>query len=218
MRQIENELGSAISHLIGAVLGVFALIALTAYSVQYASIYHVVSFVIFGVSLILLYTASTVYHFIDVKAKAKRIMKRVDHMMIFVLIAGTYTPICIVALSGPVGNTMLAVIWSVALMGILLKAFWIDAPRWLGTGMYIAMGWLAVFVLYPLRITLPVGGFFWLALGGILYTIGGVIYATKKPNFAGKWFGFHEIFHVFVLLGSACHFIVMAKYIMAMSL
>ncbi|MBP8865960.1 MAG: hemolysin III family protein, partial [Acetobacterium sp.] len=134
------------------------------------------------------------------------LLKKLDHAMIFILIAGTYTPFCLLCLTGTMRTAMMVAIWGVALIGIILKVAWIHMPRWLGTGLYIFLGWFALFVLGPLYQALPLPGFMLLVGGGVMYTIGGVIYAIKKPNF-GKNFGFHELFHIFVILGSFCHFI-----------
>lgn len=140
-------------------------------------------------------------------------LKRVDHMMIFVLIAGTYTPFCLIPLRQSIGRPMLVVIWSIAGLGIFLKIVWLSAPRWLYTAQYIVMGWVVVFAMGPLLENLRPGGFVFLVLGGVIYTLGGLIYAIKWPRIKGKWFGFHEVFHLFVLAGSFCHFITIALYL-----
>lgn len=204
---------SALTHLIGAVLSCVAVVNLVLKALETGSMIHVIGFGIFGTSLVLLYTASTIYHIIDKPEAMRRVYKRIDHMMIFVLIAGTYTPVCLIALSGPVGTTLLTIIWAIAISGIIMKAFWIDAPRWLTTGLYILMGWLVVVAIYPIFTSLPKEGFKWLVTGGIVYTIGGVIYGLKWPLKNNKWFGFHELFHLFVLGGSACHYIMVYSYL-----
>ncbi|MEG2650165.1 MAG: hemolysin III family protein, partial [Eubacterium sp.] len=140
-------------------------------------------------------------------------LKKLDHAMIFLLIAGSYTPFCLLCLTGPMRIGMMAAIWGVAIIGILMMVFWIGMPRWLNTTLYIALGWFALFALKPLYEALPTGGFVLLILGGVLYTIGGVMYGLKKPNFSQRW-GFHEIFHIFVLLGSACHFAAVFRYLL----
>jgi hemolysin III len=136
-------------------------------------------------------------------------------MMIFVLIAGSYTPICMIVLGGKRGYTLLAVVWGIAIVGMTIKALWITCPKWFSSVIYIAMGWVCVFVFGPLLNTLPIGAFLWLLGGGVVYTIGGVIYALKLPIFNSKHknFGSHEVFHLFIMGGSICHFIFMFLYV-----
>ena len=208
----KKELTSAFTHLGGAIFGVVgtALLLNTKTSNNITSL----AFIIFGVSMILMYSTSTAYHFIDKsKQKAKLIMRKLDHIMIFVFVAGTYTPICLITLNGSVGYRLLALVWSITLAGVFIKLFWITAPSWVSSLLYILMGWVAVFVLSPLKNTMAPGGMYWLFAGGVLYTIGGVIYALKKPNINSSYFGFHELFHIFVLAGSLCHYVMMYFYI-----
>lgn len=134
--------------------------------------------------------------------------------MIFVLIAGTYTPICLVSLHGIWGWVLFGLIWGMAILGIFLKFFWMNAPRWFSTLIYVVMGWLAIIAFVPLQRAVSWKGVALLLAGGLAYTVGAVIYALKKPNIACKYFGFHEIFHVFVLLGSACHIAFMFLYVL----
>ncbi|NDL66753.1 PAQR family membrane homeostasis protein TrhA [Anaerotalea alkaliphila] len=204
---------SALTHFIGVLLSLGALGMLVARASAMGGALHVASFAVFGASLVLLYSASTLYHAVDAGPKVDRLLKRIDHMMIFVLIAGTYTPVCLIPLEGTIGIVLLATVWGVAATGILLKAFWIHAPRWLSTGMYILMGWIVVFAIHPLFRSLSGPGFAWLVAGGVSYTIGGLVYGAKWPPFKSRWFGFHELFHVFVLAGSACHFILVYAYL-----
>ena len=204
---------SALTHFVGAVLSCVAVVALILRAVELGSPLHIVSFAVFGLSLVGLYTASTVYHMIDKPEAMRQVFRRVDHMMIFVLIAGTYTPICLIALHGKTGYTLFAIIWAVAISGIIMKAFWINAPRWLTAGLYILMGWLVIIAIQPIISALPVQGFRWLFAGGVVYTIGGIIYALKWPLKNNQWFGFHELFHLFVLGGSFCHFVLIIAYI-----
>ena len=208
---------SGLTHLLGAILSIVALILLVYYSVKHATVWHIVAFSIFGASLILLYTASSLYHLLPLSEKGVTILRKIDHMMIFVLIAGTYTPICLVALRGPWGWSLLSIIWLIAIAGIILKGFWFNIPRWLSTLIYALMGWLAVTVLYPLIKTIPLGGFIWLVEGGLLYTIGAVIYGLKWPNITARFLGFHEIFHIFVMMGSFSHFMLMFRYILPLN-
>ena len=161
--------------------------------------------------MFLLYTASTTYHSLDISAKVNRRLQKMDHMMIFILIAGTYTPVCLLTLPKPSGLMLLAAVWGIALVGIFIKGFWITCPKWFSSTIYIAMGWLCVLAMVPLVQTLPTAAFIWLVAGGVIYTIGGVIYALKLPLFNAKhqYFGSHEIFHVFVMAGSLCHYVTM---------
>lgn len=204
---------NALTHLIGDILSIIGLVFLLYYAIVRGTPWHIVSFSVFGVSLILLYTASTLYHALKVSEKKTEILHRIDHMMIYVLIAGTYTPVCLLPLRGVWGWSLLISIWTIAIVGILLKIFWFDAPRWLSTLFYIAMGWLVIVAFYPLMNALSPQGLAWLVIGGILYTIGGIIYATKRPKINLKFFGFHEIFHLFVLGGSICHFWFILNYL-----
>ena len=206
---------SGLSHLAGAVLSVAALVVLLYNAVHYGGAVRITAFAVFGASLILLYTSSALYHLLPLPPKGTQILRRIDHMMIFVLIAGTYTPVCLIPLKGVWGYTLLVSVWLLAVGGILVKAFWMDAPRWFSTLLYVLMGWLVVTALWPLVKTVPPGGILWMVLGGIFYTIGAVFYGTKwPPNIIPGWLGFHEIFHVFVMIGSFSHFWVMAEYIM----
>ena len=201
------------THLIGALLSVAALVVLVYVAANKGTPWHIVSFAVFGASLILLYTASTLYHLLPLSEKGTRELKRVDHMMIYVLIAGTYTPLCLVALRGAWGWSILGAIWGLAVLGVIMKIFWLNAPRWVSTLFYLVMGWLVVIAIPPMLHSVPLKGIFWLAAGGLLYTVGGIIYGMKKPNLF-KGFGFHEIFHLFVIAGSMNHFWLMYRYIL----
>ncbi len=204
---------SGLTHLVGALLSVAALVVLVCVAAREGTPWHVVSFAVFGASLILLYTASTLYHLVPLRERATRALRRVDHMMIYVLIAGTYTPISLVALRGAWGWSLLGSIWGMAVLGVIMKIFWLNAPRWLSTLIYIVMGWLIVIAFPPLLRSVSLSGIGWLVAGGILYTAGAVIYGIKKPNIV-KGFGFHEIFHLFVMAGSYGHFWLMYRYIL----
>ena len=210
-----REPGSAITHFIGMMM---ALVAATPLLIKAALSSGTLGFramAIFILSMVLLYGASTTYHSVNLTGKALRFFKKLDHMMIFVLIAGTYTPVCLIILGGPLGYTLLAVVWGIALFGIILKACWVTCPKWFSSMIYIAMGWVCLGVFGTLWDTLPHAAFLWLLAGGIFYTVGGVIYALKLSVFNGKhkYFGSHEIFHIFVMLGSICHFIFMYQYV-----
>lgn len=220
MNQIKKlkDPGSAITHFIGVLMALFAAVPLLMKAAREPGTIHIVSLAIFVVSMILLYTASTLYHSIQVSDRVTKILKKFDHMMIFVLIAGSYTPICQVVLAGRVGTTLLIIIWSMALIGIGIKAFWVFCPKWVSSVIYIAMGWTCVLSFTQLLNALPSGAFYWLLAGGLIYTVGGVIYALKLPIFNGrhKYFGSHEIFHLFCLGGSACHFMLMYLFVSTM--
>lgn len=213
MNTDKKELTSAFTHLGGAVLGligtVFFLIGDKISNAATAA-----AFLIFGISMILLYSTSTAYHLIDKsKQKAKLIMRKLDHIMIFVFVAGSYTPICLLVLNHDVGYKMLTLVWSITIIGAIIKLFWITAPNWVSSLLYIGMGWLAVLVLSPLVNTMATGGIVWLLAGGLFYTVGGFIYGIKRPNISKKYFGFHELFHIFVLAGSLCHYMMMYFYV-----
>ncbi len=209
----QNELISGLTHLAGAILSVVALGLLLHMGITNGGAAHIVGFSIFGASLILLYVASTVYHLIPIPSKLKQIFRRIDHAMIFVLIAGTYTPICLVPLWGAWGWTLLAVIWSLAITGVIVKALWIKIPGWLSGLIYLGMGWLAVLALPVMFDLMPINGVWWMLAGGIFYSVGVIFYALEKVLKPIKWFGMHEIFHIFVLAGSFSHFWMMWKYI-----
>lgn len=210
---------SGFSHLIGAVLSLVGLVLLIVYAALYGEgALDVVTFTIFGVGLLLLYTFSTLYHLLNLGEKGTRVFRKFDHIMIYVLIASSYTPICLGPLRGPWGWSTFGVVWGIAVIGIVLTAVWIKAPRWLTTTIYIAMGWLVIIMAYPLIKTFSelnaLHSLWWLLIGGIFYTIGGIIYGIKKAPFTTKHFGFHEIFHIFVMLGSFCQFWFVFRYLL----
>lgn len=210
-----REPGSAITHFIAMMLTVFAAAPLLVKSALSGTANMLPAMTIFILSMVLLYGASATYHSLNIGGRALRIFRKVDHMMIFVLIAGSYTPVCLIVLGGRMGYTLFAVVWGIAIVGMLLKACWVTCPKWFSSIIYIAMGWVCVFVFGPLWNTLPHNAFLWLLAGGIIYTIGGVIYALKLPLFNSRhtFFGSHEIFHLFVMGGSLCHFIFMYHYV-----
>lgn len=210
----EKNLMSGFLHLGGMLLSIAGLVLLVVFAARQGDVWQVVTFSIYGASMILLYGASTLYHILFISERVHAIFRKIDHMMIFVLIAGTYTPICLVSLRGWVGWALFGLIWALALCGIVMKAFWMHAPRWLYTLFYILMGWVAVVAIVPLGRLMPAGGLFWLFFGGVLYTVGGVCYALKWPRIHFTWFGFHELFHIFILMGSIAHFIMMFFYVL----
>lgn len=207
--------GSAITHFIGLMLTMAGGIPLLWKAALLQNPLRQFSSMVYLTSMVLLYTASTMYHSFDISETVNRRLKKFDHMMISVLIAGSYTPICLLTLPGSVGIPLVSLIWTMAVGGILLKALWVYCPKWVSSVLYIAMGWTCVIAFVPLLHAMPFRGFLWLLLGGIIYTIGGVIYALKLPIFhqLTEGFGNHEIFHLFVMGGSFCHFIVMYGYV-----
>lgn len=201
------------SHLAGAVLSVLGLILLIKCALNHGAARYLIAFIIFGSSLILLYSASALYHLVQISDKVTKVLRSIDHMMIYVLIAGTYTPICLISLQGIKGTILLISIWGIAAAGIVIKGFWLNAPRYLSTLIYVIMGWLVIVALPSLipAVTLP--GFAWLLAGGILYSTGAVIYGLKRPNLPNKLLGFHEIFHLFILAGSFCHYWLILRFV-----
>ena len=210
-----REPGSAITHFIAMMMAVFAAVPLLVKAGVQSGQESFLAMAIFMGSMILLYGASATYHSVDLTGKSLRIFRKLDHMMIFVLIAGSYTPICLIVLGGKLGYTLLALVWGIAAVGMIVKACWITCPKWFSSVIYIAMGWVCVLVFGPLLKTLSTPAFLWLLAGGIIYTVGGVIYALKLPIFNAKhkFFGSHEVFHLFVMGGSICHFIFMYLYV-----
>lgn len=211
-----KEPGSAITHFIGMLMAIFAAIPLLIKAANEPSRVYIISLAIYAASLILLYAASTTYHTFDISAKANTLLKKIDHMMISVLIAGSYTPVCLIVLKGKTGIILLSIVWGIAIAGILIKAFWVYCPKWVSSVLYIGMGWTCVLAFTQILNNMSPAAFAWLLAGGIIYTLGGVIYALKLPLFNSKHknFGSHEIFHLFVMGGSACHFVVMYSYLL----
>jgi len=210
-----REPGSAITHFIAMMMAVFAAVPLLIKAGIQSGQENFLAMAIFMGSMILLYGASATYHSVDLTGRSLRVFRKLDHMMIFVLIAGSYTPVCLIVLGGKLGYTLLALVWGIAAVGMLVKACWITCPKWFSSVIYIAMGWVCVLVFGPLLKTLSAPAFLWLLAGGIIYTVGGVIYALKLPIFNAKhkFFGSHEVFHLFVMGGSICHFIFMYLYV-----
>lgn len=207
---------NGLTHFIGVLLSITALVVLVTFAGMEGKVRHIVSFSLYGTSLILLYLFSTLYHWLPLTERGIKKMRKVDHMMIFILIAGSYTPICLVPLKGAWGWSIFGVIWGFAISGFFLKLLWMNMPRALYVSIYIVMGWIALIVVYPLSKVFANGGLWWLFIGGVIYTLGAVIYVKKKPNPFPDFFGFHEIWHIFVMLGSAAHFWMMFKYVLPM--
>ena len=205
-----REPGSALTHFAGILLTAAAAVPLLVLALLSGDGRVTAAAGIFAASMLLLYTASTVYHAVNAEGRVLRIFRKIDHMMIFVLIAGSYTPFCMLVLEGKKSHVMLTAVWALAAAGILTKGIWITCPKWFSSVIYIMMGWICVFVFGDLMRLLPPAVFHWLLAGGIIYTVGGVIYACRLPLFPQKpCFGNHELFHLFVLAGSLCHFAAM---------
>lgn len=213
MHSVFRDPVSGLTHLIGALFAIVALCILAVQAATYGGIWHMVSFSIFGGTLFLMFASSALYHLLHAPDHIILWLKRLDHMAIFLLIAGSYTPFCLVPLHGPVGWGLFSAVWGLALAGVFLKLFWLSAPRWLSTVVYVLMGWLIVFAIEPAIDTIPAGALWWLLYGGLAYTLGAIVYATKKPDPWPRWFGFHEIWHLFVMAGAFCHFWAIAFYL-----
>ncbi len=204
-------------HAAGALLAIGASIVLVHAAAAEDKSQHVIAFSTYGTSLFLLYTSSALYHLLPAGERMVLVLRRIDHMMIYVLIAGTYTPICMIALPASWGTPILLIIWLFAVAGMLFSALWLDAPRWLSTALYVVMGWASLVAIVPLVRALTVEGLIWLFAGGAFYTSGSVMYGMKKPNPFPGILGFHEIWHLFVLAGSFCHFMLMLRAILPMT-
>ncbi|MGE5775031.1 MAG: PAQR family membrane homeostasis protein TrhA [Chloroflexota bacterium] len=196
---------NSLTHWGGAILAFIGLIALLV--VGWSTPAKIISLAIYGASLILLFSASATYHMVRVKDRALEVFRKIDHSAIYVLIAGTYTPLCVNVFTGFWKWGMLSIIWSLAVIGIVVKIFYIRAPRWLNAGIYIVMGWLSLATAGQMLAHLPAWVLTWLLIGGVTYTLGAVVYMTKIFNFKPGVFGFHEVWHIFVLLAAVFHFI-----------
>ncbi|MED3561781.1 PAQR family membrane homeostasis protein TrhA [Bacillus xiapuensis] len=214
MYQYVREPINGFTHLAGAILSFIGLLAMVIKaSMTSPSPLTITAVIIFGVSMILLYSASATYHMVIARDKVIAFLRRLDHSMIFVLIAGTYTPFCFISLNGKIGWILFSIIGAVAICGVVFKMVWFTCPRWISTALYIAMGWMIIFVFSPLAGSLNLFGLLLLIAGGIFYTIGGVIYGAKPKFLELKHMGFHEIFHIFILLGSLAHFLCVYLYV-----
>ncbi len=208
-----NDPVSGLTHFIGTLLAITGTVFLIIKATEPVKIMNVVTYSIFGGGMILLYLASTLYHWLPLSDSNRVHFRKIDHIMIFVLIASTYTPFCLIPLKGTIGWSLFGCVWGITFLGIFLKIFWVEAPRWFSTSLYLIMGWIVIFAIYPLVKSVPAGCIFFLVTGGIFYTIGGVIYGFKKPDPIPEHFGFHEIFHIFIILGTISHYISIYKYI-----
>lgn len=203
---------SGLSHLLGLILSIIGTFLLISSA---EGLVKIISFIIFGLSMCFLYASSSIYHLFGHSPEEVDVFRKIDHAMIYILIAGTYTPICLIALNGTVGIISLISIWVLAVAGIstvFFKSFWTKTPRWFATFLYVLMGCLSFLILYPLYQSSGIGIIFWLLVGGFFYIIGAVIYAIKKPNIR-KEFGFHELFHILVIFGTISHFWCIYNYL-----
>jgi len=211
MKKFFREPVNGLTHLAAAVLALVGLVVLLI--VGWGSPTKIASLSIYGVSLVLLFSASATYHLVKARPQIILILRKLDHSAIYLLIAGTYTPICFNMLSGFWKWGMLGIVWGLALVGIGVKIFIIQAPRGLTAGIYVAMGWLAVLGVREMLAVLPAGLLWWMLAGGLIFTLGAVVYASKKPDFFPGVFGFHEVWHIFVILGALAHYIAVLLYV-----
>jgi hemolysin III len=198
-------------HLISALLSVVGLAALLVFG--RSSPIKELSLLIYGLTLVLMFSSSTLYHSIRTNPTTLLRLRKMDHSSIYLLIAGSYTPLCLYFFTGFWHLGFLAIIWVFGLAGIIIKVFIIDAPRWVTAGIYLVMGWLSVFAVKEMLATMPAGALLWLLAGGMFYTVGALVYITRKLDFVPNVFGFHEVWHIFVSLGALCHFIMIFVYI-----
>ena len=207
-----REPASGLTHFAGVLLSVAALAALVAIGVRSGSATVLIALTIFGLSQVALYTASTLHHSLSLSPRANARLLRFDCMMVVVLIAGTYTPVCLLALRGVWRWGLLGAIWGLTLIGLVMMARWMDAPRWASTAFYVALGWVGLLAAPALFHALPLAGFLWMLAGGAVYTIGALIFLFGRPDPFPHWFGSHALWHLFVLAGSACCFWLVVRY------
>ena len=210
MREPVNTWTHFITFLAGIVGLVFLIIS------SHGDTAKLITMTIYGLSIIMLYGASTMYHWAETSPERQFTLRKLDHMSIFILIAGTYTPVFYYGLDGTWRWVMLSVIWGLALMGMVLKMFFTGTARSVSTAIYIALGWMVLVPLFKLIRSLPTGAMVFMFLGGVAYTTGGIIYATKSLKFLPEKLGFHEVFHIFISLGSILHFVMIVRYIIPM--
>ena len=202
---------NGLTHLVAGAIALVGLVILVI--LGWGQPVKVISLMIYGISLVTLFLASGLYHSVVATPKVLQRLRKFDHSAIFLLIAGTYTPICINLLEGFWKWGLLGIVWGLALAGIGVKSFLINAPRWVTAGVYILMGWLAILGIREILAAMPVGAITWLVAGGLIYTLGAVVYITKRMDFRPDVFGFHEVWHIFVILGALAHFIMIAAYV-----
>ncbi|USF27584.1 hypothetical protein N510_002540 [Firmicutes bacterium ASF500] len=205
---------SAITHGVGAALALAGTALLLARSAAMGKWLYFGLFAVYGLSMVCLYTASTLYHCLNGSVAMRLALRKYDHCSIYLLIAGSYTPLCLTVLREAGGIPLMIAVWALAAAGTVLTIAKLSIPRWLTSAIYLFMGWLAIFAIVPIYRALPAAGFSWLLAGGLLYTVGGVLYAVKWPGRDNPRFGCHEIFHVFILLGSIAHFVMMYQVVL----
>ncbi|MBR7794436.1 hemolysin III family protein [Agaribacter marinus] len=206
---------NGLTHLFGAVLSFAGLLALVIKATATTdSSLAIAAVIVFGISMTLLYAASATYHMVIARDQVIAFLRRIDHSMIYVLIAGTYTPFCLISLQGTLGWALFVIVSTLAVLGVVFKLIWFHSPRWLSTSLYIGMGWIVVFFSSSLAPIINKSGMILLVLGGVFYTIGGIIYGLKPKILSFKHMGFHEIFHIFILIGSLFHFICVYGYVL----
>lgn len=210
MNKFFREPVSGLTHLGAAVAAVAGLILLLI--IGKGDLQKELAFLVYGFSLILMFSASAAYHLIRTSPQKQLRLRKLDHSAIYLLIAGTYTPVCLTFFTGFYSWGLLSIVWAFALIGIIVKLFVINAPRWVNAGIYLIMGWLAVFAVQQIITTMPPAAIAWLVAGGFFFTLGAIIYITRKMDFIPGVFGFHEVWHIFVILGCLCHFVMVAGY------
>ncbi len=210
IKKIREPINS-LTHLLGALLSVVALVLLLQKSLINNSSIQFVTSIIFCIGLIGLYTTSSVYHGLKVSQSTLNKWRKADHIMIYILIAASYTPICLITLKGTIGTVLLSIIWTMTILGIIAKILWLNMPRKLYTALYVILGWAAVVAIVPIYNAIGINGVLLLVSGGLSYTVGALVYAKKMKITIWK-FGFHEIFHLFILLGSGLHFYMIYNY------
>lgn len=206
LKKYIREPVNGITHAIGALLGLIGLIMLLYNAIVAESITKIIAFAIFGTSMVLLYTSSSLYHSLQAKERTLEFFRKLDHCMIYVLIAGSYTPVCLLVLDESWRWIIFSAVWLVAFIGIGKKFIWLTVPKWLSTAFYLAMGWVGVLLFPIMAARLPAAFLIWVVAGGLSYTIGAIIYGIEKPNPIPEWFGHHEIWHLFVMGGTFSHF------------
>lgn len=202
---------NGLTHLFAALAAVVGLVVLLILS--RADFLKQQSLLVYGASLVLMMSASAAYHLIQGSPRRIQLLRKLDHSAIFILIAGTYTPVCVNLLSGFWQWGMFSIIWALAVIGSISKIVLINTPRWFTALVYLIMGWLAILGFSEIIVVLPVGALIWLVLGGVVFTLGAIVYITKLMNFFPGVFGFHEVWHIFVIVGCLCHFVLMAVYV-----
>ena len=204
-----GEKFNSVSHFFGSLFAIFGLAFLLAKSSTFE---EKISAVIFCSTMFAMFFSSALYHYFKGEHKVSVFLRKADHAMIALFIAGTYTPLCVLALKGKVGEIFLWVIWTLAIISVLQSLFWIEAPRWFSTGIYLLMGWVALFGIKYVYLALSFNGFLWLMIGGVFYTVGALIYAFQKPNLS-ETVGFHELWHIFVMGGAFSHYIMVYRFV-----